>query len=207
MSLSTLNRIKDYIRKTPLEYCDRLSDIYNCNVFLKREDLQITRSFKIRGSLNKILKNQNKYNNFVCASAGNHAQGVAYSCNLLNLRSKIYVPKITPIQKINRIKKIGKKNIELIKYGDNFDEAMNYGLENLEKNELMIHPFDDMDIIDGQSTIGLEILDEIEPDIILGCVGGGGLISGLLSSVNSRKKNIKIIGVELLWFRKYVCIY
>merc|ERR1711976_1009838 len=105
--------------------------------FLKREDLQITRSFKIRGSLNKILKNKNKYENFVCASVGNHAQGVAHSCNLLNLKSKIYVPKITPIQKINRIKNIGKKNIELIKYGYNFDEAMNYGLKSIKKGELM----------------------------------------------------------------------
>ena len=181
MTLRAYKRINDFINKTPLEYNLRLSEIYGCNVFLKREDLQITRSFKIRGALNKVLKNKNKYKTFVCASAGNHAQGVAYSCNLLNLKSKIYVPEITPFQKINGILKQGNGNMELIKYGQTFDETLNYALKNKKEDELFIHPYDDNDIIEGQSTIGFEILQELKPDIILSCIGGGGLISGLFN--------------------------
>ena len=203
-------RIKDFINKTPLEYNLRLSEKYNCNIFLKREDLQITRSFKIRGALNKVLKNKDKYKTFVCASAGNHAQGVAYSCNLLNLKSKIYIPEITPFQKINGILKQGTENMELIKYGQTFDETLNYALNNKKDTELFIHPYDDNDIIEGQSTIGLEILQDIKPDIILSCIGGGGLISGLFNYYNNdniknskyyngnKDNNIDIIGVEPL---------
>lgn len=203
-------RIKDFINKTPLEYNLRLSEKYNCNIFLKREDLQITRSFKIRGALNKVLKNKDKYKTFVCASAGNHAQGVAYSCNLLNLKSKIYIPEITPFQKINGILKQGNENMELIKYGQTFDETLNYALNNKKDTELFIHPYDDNDIIEGQSTIGLEILQDIKPDIILSCIGGGGLISGLFNYYNNdniknskyyngnKDNNIDIIGVEPL---------
>ena len=203
-------KIKDFINKTPLEYNLRLSEKYNCNIFLKREDLQITRSFKIRGALNKVLKNKDKYKTFVCASAGNHAQGVAYSCNLLNLKSKIYIPEITPFQKINGILKQGNENMELIKYGQTFDETLNYALNNKKDTELFIHPYDDNDIIEGQSTIGLEILQDIKPDIILSCIGGGGLISGLFNYYNNdniknskyyngnKDNNIDIIGVEPL---------
>mgnify|MGYP006149672101 CR=1 FL=1 len=215
MTLRTYKRIKDFINKTPLEYNLRLSEIYGCNVFLKREDLQITRSFKIRGALNKVLKNKDKYNKFVCASAGNHAQGVAYSCNLLNLKSKIYVPEITPFQKINAILKQGNGNMELIKYGQTFDETLNYALKNKKEDELFIHPYDDNDIIEGHSTIGFEILQDIKPDIILSCIGGGGLISGLFNYYDNdnvtngkyyngkyyngnKDNNIDIIGVEPL---------
>ena len=120
-SLFTIN---NYINKTPLEISNRLSKKYNCNIFLKREDLQKTRSFKIRGALNKILKNTNSDSEIVCASAGNHAQGVAYSCNLLGLKGKIFCPITTPPQKINRIKHFGNGNINLELVGENFNECL-----------------------------------------------------------------------------------
>ena len=122
----SLYRIKDYINKTPLEYSERLSKKFNCNIFLKREDLQKTRSFKIRGSLNKILKNNNSDSEIVCASAGNHAQGVAYSCKLLGLNGKIFCPIFTPPQKINRIKHFGNGNIDLELVGENFHSHYYY---------------------------------------------------------------------------------
>ena len=208
MNNNVIKRLNKFIKKTPLEYCERLSKIFDCNIYLKREDLQITRSFKARGSLNKIIKNIDNYNKFVCASAGNHAQGVAYISNLLNVQSKIYVPKVTPSQKISRILKIGCSNIRLIKYGKNFSEALEYAKINTTDDELFIHPYDDYDIIEGQSTIGKEITDVIKPDVILTCVGGGGLVSGLLSYfeeynmennkyLNGSKNNsVKIIGIE-----------
>ena len=114
--------IKNDIIKTPLEFNNRMSNKYNSNIFFKREDLQITRSFKLRGSLNKI-KSTNTNKELICASAGNHAQGVSYSCNKLGLKGTIYVPTITPLQKINRIKYYGKEFINIKLYGNNFKNA------------------------------------------------------------------------------------
>ena len=194
--LKSYFRLKPYINKTPLELNERLSKKYNSNIFFKREDLQKTRSFKIRGSLNKIIKetNKGKHNkNIVCASAGNHAQGVAYACNLLGLKSNIFVPVITPPQKVSRIKNYGNKDMNLIKMGNDFDECLKEAQEFSKENKhLFIHPYDDLDIIEGQATLAYEIEQDINADIIITCIGGGGLVSGLLEFSN----NYKIIGSE-----------
>jgi threonine dehydratase len=202
--LSRSNHIRsilnNYIKKTPLEKNVFLSDKYKALIFLKREDLQLSRSFKIRGSLYKILKH-NTCHNLVTASAGNHAQGVAYACHLLNKHGTIFLPVTTPIQKINRIKYYGKDNITIKIEGDTFNDSLENAISVCEKNNnLFIHPFDDMDIIEGQSTIALDIFDECNPDYIIASVGGGGLLAGLqlynqeLNSLTNNKT--KVIGVE-----------
>lgn len=193
---NVFQRIEPYIKKIPLQYSPILSEKYKAEIYLKREDLQNTRSFKIRGSLNKILLAHQKNPNLevVCASAGNHAQGVAFASHLLNIKSHIFVPSITPLQKQNRILYYGKDNIELKLEGENFNECLSQALEfSTQNNFSFIHPYDDLDIIQGQATIGYEILQEMEPDIVIGCVGGGGLISGLGLSLPS---SCKIIGCE-----------
>lgn len=160
---------------------------------MKREDLQKGRSFKIRGSLNKCLKIKHTTKMVVCSSAGNHAQGVAFSCNLLNMGCKIFLPKTTPKQKIEKIKYYGKKNIDIVVYGNNFDESLGESIDYSRKNNYtLIHPYDDLDVIEGQSTIGFEIDKFLKPDYLIVPVGGGGLISG----IGSYLKNTKIIGVE-----------
>ena len=194
-TIKSFYRINKFINNTPLELNERLSKKFDANIYLKREDLQKTRSFKIRGSLNKILKEteKNKIKNIVCASAGNHAQGVAYASNLLGLNSNIFVPVITPPQKINRIKNFGNNHMELIKIGNDFDECLLKAQEFAKKNNfLFIHPYNDIDIIEGQSTLGYEIQNEINADIVISCIGGGGLISGL----RNYKDKYKIIGAE-----------
>lgn len=193
------NIIKKDIVKTPLVYSTRLSDKYGHNIYLKREDQQITRSFKLRGSLYKIKKNLCSIENIICASAGNHAQGVAYSCNLLNKRGDIFVPSKTPLQKINRIKYYGKEKINIHLYGDNFDQCLGEALNFSEENGgTFIHPFNDNEIIDGQATIAYEIFDEINPDLIISSIGGGGLISGISNYTNCVNTKCKIVGVEPL---------
>ena len=194
----SLFRVKDYINKTPLEFSHRLSNKYNCNIFLKREDLQKTRSFKIRGSLNKILKNNNSKSEIVCASAGNHAQGVAYSCNLLGLKGKIFCPITTPPQKINRIKHFGNGNIDLELVGNNFNECLEISkIYSKENKGIFIHPFDDMDIIEGQGTLGKEIFDDnYNIDIVVGCMGGGGLMSGVGKYIKEISPECLVYGVE-----------
>jgi threonine dehydratase len=194
-----MNKIKSvhklilpYINQTPIQYCERLSKIYDANIYLKREDLQITRSFKIRGALNTIL-NLNDDKNVVCASAGNHAQGVGYVCDLLNLKGDIFIPENTPLQKVKSIEKY--KNINLHKFGNNFNSCLEKAIiYSNQHNYNFIHPFNDYRIIDGQSTVGYEIFKELEPDYIVTSVGGGGLISGLIQSSEDYKT--QIIGVE-----------
>ena len=192
--------LNTYIKKTPLEKNVFLSDKYKASIYLKREDLQLSRSFKIRGALYKILKH-NTHQNLVTASAGNHAQGVSYACHLLNKHGTIFLPITTPIQKINRIKYYGKDNITIKIDGDTFNDSLEKASAFCEKNNnLFIHPFDDIDIIEGQSTIALDIFDECNPDYIISSVGGGGLLAGLQlynQSVNPLKdKKTKLIGVE-----------
>jgi threonine dehydratase len=181
--------------KTPLQYNNRLSQKYNCEVYLKREDLQTVRSFKVRGAYNKILNatSHELQNGVVCASAGNHAQGVAHVCKQLNIKCDIYVPIITPLQKINKIKQYGNNNCNLIIIGDKFDDCLIHAKEYSDiNNKLFIHPFDDNDVINGQGEILDEINQEINPDMVICTIGGGGLISGLLK----KNKNSEIIGVE-----------
>ena len=194
---SLINRNRHIIKNTNIEYNLRLSKKYNCKLYFKREDQQFVRSFKIRGAFNKIYNNRKSYDTITTVSAGNHAQGVALSCRALEKQSKIFLPKTTPIQKIERIKTIGDNFVDLEIVGDNFDESLKYSLDYASKNNsLFVHPFDDFDIVLGQSTLCHEIFEEIEPDYILSCVGGGGLISGIGSYVNSFNKKCKVVGAE-----------
>ncbi|WP_185865263.1 threonine ammonia-lyase [Blattabacterium cuenoti] len=199
--INAKNRLKNIIFNTPLQKNNFLSEKYNANVFLKREDLQIIRSYKIRGAYNKIksLSSFHLKNGIVCASAGNHAQGVAYSCKKLKIPGKIYMPNTTPKQKIDRVEKFGKKYIEIILIGDNFDAVNFEAIKDCKKNKkLFIHPFDDTKIIEGQATIGLEILQQsnVTIDYIFIPIGGGGLISGVGSYFKHFSPETKIIGVE-----------
>lgn len=195
------NRLKNIIYNTPLQKNIFLSEKYKANVFLKREDLQIIRSYKIRGAYNKIksLSDKELKKGIICASAGNHAQGVAYSCRILKTYGKIYMPNTTPKQKIERVKNFGKNYTKTILIGDNFD-SVNIEAEKDCKNhnKVFIHPFDDRKIIEGQSTIGLEILRQsnFKIDYIFIPIGGGGLISGVGSYFYRFSPNTKIIGVE-----------
>lgn len=191
--------MKNIIKNTPLEYCYRLSNKYNCNIFLKREDLQTVRSFKIRGAYNKIIKNYNNTTEFVTASAGNHAQGVAYTCSKLNLKCNIFIPENTPLQKISRIKYFGDNNCNLVIKGNDFNESLNLSHKYCdEKNGIFVHPYDDIDVIEGQGTIATEILNEIKPDIVMAGIGGGGLISGLITNwrISESSSDCDIYGVE-----------
>ncbi len=185
---------------TPLQYNFNLSHQYDSNIYLKREDLQIVRSYKIRGAYNKIvsLKESERKKGIICASAGNHAQGVAFSCYKLKIKGIIYMPVTTPKQKVSQVKLFGKEYIEIILKGDSFDEAKKYAL--LKANEqqtLFIHPFDDPKVIEGDATIASEILQQIkEPiDYIFIPVGGGGLASGVGTVFKELSPNTKIIGV------------
>ena len=187
------------IKNTPLELSERLSIKYNANIFLKREDLQTVRSFKVRGAYYKIFKNYLNNNgiSITTCSAGNHAQGVAATCNTLNLDHTIFVPNSTPKQKIDRIKHFGGDNLKLEVCGDSFQESMNRSISYSDKNKtLFVHPFNDYDVMLGQSTVGQEIYDKINPDFIFACVGGGGLISGVGSYSKHFNPSCKIIGVE-----------
>jgi len=188
-----MNQFNSIVKKTPLEFCQRLSQKYKAKIYLKREDLQTVRSFKIRGAYNKIHKNYQPDSHFITASAGNHAQGVAYACQQLGLKCHIFVPENTPLQKISRIKYFGDAQCHLEITGKNFNEALNNSLQFCQQQQgIFVHPFDDQDVIEGQGTIGTEILNSIEPDIVLAGVGGGGLLSGLVMNL----PKTDIIGVE-----------
>jgi threonine dehydratase len=193
--------LKGIASVTPLSYNDYYSKQWNCNVFFKREDLQQVRSYKIRGSYNKIssLTATQIENEIVCASAGNHAQGVAISCKLLKIKGTIFMPTPTPNQKIEQVKMFGEEYVEVILIGDSFDDAYHAAmLESERLNKTFIHPFNDEKVIEGQATIGLEILDQTENpiDYVFVPVGGGGLSAGLSAVFKMLSPNTKIIGVE-----------
>lgn len=187
--------------KTPLIFNQHLSEKYNAKIYLKREDLQIVRSYKIRGAYNKIF-NLNKSeikNGVVCASAGNHAQGVAYSCNKLGIKGVIFMPAPTPKQKMDRVKMFGNGFIEIILVGDTYDDAHKEAVEYSKKNSFQyVHPFDDPEVIEGQSTVGLEILDDADAkiDFLFLPVGGGGLAAGVSTVFRELSPQTKLIGVE-----------
>lgn len=186
---------------TPLEMHQRLSEQYQCKLLFKREDLQNVRSYKIRGAYNKIssLSSDEVKNGIVCASAGNHAQGVALSCQLLKIKGKIFMPAPTPNQKVEQVKMFGKDFVEVILVGDTFDDSFHKAIEECNKNGTpLIHPFNDPKVIEGQGTVGLEIIQQLEEDIdyIFIPVGGGGLASGLSTAVKTLSPSTKIIGVE-----------
>jgi len=194
-------RIKDVVTKTPLLLDPILSEKYDCNVYLKREDLQVVRSFKIRGAYNfmQSLSEDDLKNGIVCASAGNHAQGVAYSCKAMNVKGTIFMPTTTPRQKVDRVQFFGGDAVDVILTGDTFDDASDESKKFCEDNDMtFIHPFDDERTIAGQGTIGLEILEAINEPVshMFMSVGGGGLISGVATYVKNISPETKIIGVE-----------
>tara|TARA_B100001778_G_scaffold104524_1_gene85399 strand:+ start:1076 stop:2323 length:1248 start_codon:yes stop_codon:yes gene_type:complete len=198
---SAQDNLKDVSIVTPLELNDRLSKEFNSRVFLKREDLQKVRSFKIRGAFNKIKSlnlSNSKEKQIICASAGNHAQGFAYSCKKLKIFGTVYMPETTPKQKVDRVKMFGGDFIKIVLTGDNFDDAQNEAEKQINNETIFIHPFDDITVIEGQGTIALEILDQIDKhfDYLIIPIGGGGLISGIITVFNELSPKTKIIGVE-----------
>ena len=193
--------LTEVVLKTPLQLNTNLSEKYQATIYLKREDLQKVRSYKIRGAYNKIshLDVAQKTNGIVCASAGNHAQGVAYSCQLLQIQGKIYMPKTTPKQKIKQVQLFGKSFVEIVLIGDTFDDAFYAAKLFSNENQLeFIHPFDDVEVIAGQGTVGLEILSEkvSKIDFLLLPIGGGGLAAGVSTVFKKLSPKTKIIGVE-----------
>jgi threonine dehydratase len=193
--------LKSVINKTPLEYNERLSKLYDAKIYLKREDLQPVRSYKIRGAYNKIysLTNKQRVNGIVAASAGNHAQGVALACRKLGIKGVIFMPVTTPSQKVVQVQIHGTDYVEVKLVGDTFDEAHEAAKEYCKNNDMeFVHPFDDMKIIAGQATVGLEIIAQIDEkiDILFAPLGGGGLLSGVSSVFNEVSPETKIIAVE-----------
>lgn len=190
-------RIKDVVVDTPFSFAPYLSEIAGCQVYLKKENLQITGAFKIRGAYNKIasLTDKQRACGVIAASAGNHAQGVALSALKFNIKAVIIMPESTPLTKINGVKHFG---AEVILHGTNYDEAYAYALSYGEKNSLtFVHPFEDEAVIAGQGTVALDILDKREDlDAVIIPVGGGGLISGMASAFKSINPKIEVIGVS-----------
>lgn len=204
-SLEAINRAKltlnEILSTTPLTPNLNLSEQYKANVLLKREDLQIVRSYKIRGAYNKMknLTEEERKKGVICASAGNHAQGVAYSCMKLGIMGKIYMPTTTPKQKINQVRMFGKQFVEVVLTGDTYDDASREAIKDCSENgRTFIHPFDDPVIIEGQATVALEIIQAstCPIDYLFVPIGGGGLVSGIGSYFRQVSPVTKIIGVE-----------
>ncbi len=211
-------RLKKIVTRTPLQLNRNLSKKYHCNVYLKREDLQIVRSYKLRGAYNMMstLPAEQLKKGVVCASAGNHAQGFAYSCRKLNVKGVVFMPVITPNQKINQTKMFGEDFIEVKLVGDTFDDCAVAAKKYTEENGMtFIPPFDDYKIIEGQGTVGVEILEDFSPhsgvpmhsdgkerssgggiDFLFVPVGGGGLSAGVGSYFKTYSPKTKIIGLE-----------
>ncbi|MBQ4915396.1 threonine ammonia-lyase IlvA [Maribacter sp. MMG018] len=193
--------IAQVAEETPLMPSIRLSKAYDANVLLKREDLHRVRSYKIRGAFNKIssLSDEERKKGIVCASAGNHAQGVAFACNHLKIEGTVYMPSVTPKQKVEQTKMFGGEWVTVVLDGDTFDDSSKSAKKFCEDNhKTFIHPFDDPKVIQGQGTVGLELLSQFkEPiDYIFVAIGGGGLASGLIGVIKELSPNTKIIGVE-----------
>ncbi|WP_148629821.1 threonine ammonia-lyase IlvA [Bacillus sp. E214] len=199
--LIAYQQLKNKVAHTPLQQNKRLSEKYHCNVYLKREDLQYVRSFKLRGAFYAMLNlsKEELQNGIVCASAGNHAQGVAYACNELKVMGKIYMPTTTPRQKVNQVELFGKEYVEIILIGDTFDDSFIEARKCEEaENRAFIHPFNDQNVISGQGTVAVEIFHDIDVpvDYIFGSVGGGGLMSGIAAYSASISPATACIGVE-----------
>ncbi|MCO7185464.1 threonine ammonia-lyase IlvA [Tenacibaculum sp. XPcli2-G] len=193
--------LQEVVAVTPLQENFNLSQQFNATILLKREDLQQVRSYKIRGAYNKIssLTEEELTNGIVCASAGNHAQGVALACRKKEIYGTIYMPAPTPKQKVEQVKMFGGDFVDIRLIGDTFDDAYKAAkllCDSLQKT--FVHPFDDEKIIEGQATVGLEVLEQFEQpiDYVFVPVGGGGLASGLSSVFKLLSPKTKIIGVE-----------
>jgi threonine dehydratase len=194
------DRLRPIVNRTPLQLNHNLSRKYQCNVYLKREDLQVVRSYKLRGAYNMMssLPADQLKKGLVCASAGNHAQGFAYSCKKLNAKGVVFMPVITPKQKVNQTKMFGEEYIEIKLVGDTFDDCAVAAKQYTEENGLtFIPPFDHYRIIEGQGTVGMEILEDLSNiDYLFVPVGGGGLSSGVGAYFKTYSPKTKIIGLE-----------
>jgi threonine dehydratase len=193
-------RLEKIVNRTPLTYNHNLSRKYECDVFLKREDLQVVRSYKLRGAYNMMssLPQEQLEKGVVCASAGNHAQGFAYSCKKLNIKGVVFMPNITPNQKVSQTKMFGNGFIEVKLIGDTYDDCSVAAKQYTEENGMtFIPPFDDIRIIEGQATVGIEILeDRSDIDFLFVPVGGGGLSAGVGSVFKTFSPKTKVIGME-----------
>jgi threonine dehydratase len=193
-------RLRKVVTRTPLTFNHNLSRRYACNVYLKREDLQVVRSYKLRGAYNMMssLPPEQLQKGVVCASAGNHAQGFAYSCKKLSIKGVVFMPIPTPKQKVNQTRMFGEDNVEIVLIGDTFDDCAVAARQFTEENGMtFIPPFDDPRIIEGQGTVGLEVLEDLsEVDYVFVPVGGGGLVSGVGAYFKTYSPKTKIIGVE-----------
>ncbi|WP_151736699.1 threonine ammonia-lyase IlvA [Paenibacillus tengchongensis] len=195
--------LREVIVRTPLQLDAVLSAKYGCSVYLKREDLQIVRSFKIRGAYNMIrsLSEEDRAKGIVCASAGNHAQGVAYSCKTLGIKGKVYMPSTTPNQKVKQVRRFGGEFVEVILKGDTFDDAYDEALQAcIDHGMTLIHPFDEPRIIAGNGTIAMEVMESLDKpaDFIFVTIGGGGLAAGVATYVKTVSPATRVIGVEPL---------
>jgi threonine dehydratase len=194
-------RIARVVTPTPLQLSDRLSATTGANVYLKREDLQTVRSYKLRGAYNLLvqLSDQDLAAGVVCSSAGNHAQGFAYACRTLGIRGRVYVPAKTPKQKRDRIRYHGGDFIELIVGGSTYDLAAEAALADVERTgATLVPPFDDPRTMAGQGTIAVEILSQLdgEPDLVVVPVGGGGCIAGITTYLAERTSKTSVLGIE-----------
>jgi threonine dehydratase len=193
--------LKPVVLQTPLQSMPLYSERYDANILFKREDLQVVRSYKLRGAYNKMssLTPEALKKGVVCASAGNHAQGVAWSCNRMKVSGIIYMPATTPRQKIQMVEFFGREYVEVVLAGDTFDAAYEAAMIYCrEEGKAFVHPFDDPDIVAGQATVGVEIFSQcdVPPDYLLLPVGGGGLSAGVSSYFRQVSPATKIIGVE-----------
>src|SRR3989338_4914647 len=203
--------LRSVVRETPLQFHSGLSHHFGAKIYLKREDLQIVRSYKLRGAYNRmrLLTPSEKKRGIVCASAGNHAQGVAFSCKALKTQGIIFMPRNTPRQKIDRVHNLGGSFVTVELFGDTFDEAFGEAKSvSQKKHRVFVHPFDDPFVIAGQGTVGVEILEQLSAeggsasggkeqiDFVVVPIGGGGLCAGLGSYMKWRSPATKIVGAE-----------
>jgi threonine dehydratase len=196
-------KLKEIVVHTPLSLNVNLSAEFDAQIFLKREDLQIVRSYKLRGAYNKIsgLSKGEKSQGIICASAGNHAQGVAYSCNLLGIKGVIFMPVTTPRQKVKQVQLFGKNSVEIVLAGDTYDDSYALAMEYAkEHGNMFVHPFDDHQVIAGQGTVALEILEaaRFKIDYLFIPIGGGGLAAGVSTVFKALSPATKLIGAEPL---------
>lgn len=198
--LAAAARLKDTVYHTPLEYNERLSAKYEAEIYLKREDKQVVRSYKLRGAYNMIsqIPSDLIQNGVVCASAGNHAQGVAYSCKKLKIKGTIFMPEITPKQKINQTTLFGNGWIDIVLVGDTFDDCLAEALRFTAENHMtFVPPFDNLHVMEGQGTVGVEVLQDLpDTEVVIMPIGGGGLASGAGTYFKQTNPNILLIGVE-----------
>lgn len=194
-------RLAGVVTRTPLEPNARLSSRVDAQVWLKREDLQTVRSYKVRGAYNFIvqLDEETRARGVVCASAGNHAQGVAYACRRLGANGRVFVPGTTPRQKRERIATLGGSRIEVIVVGETYEDASAAAKEEAQRTGATLVPaFDDPRTVAGQGTVALEVVEQLGfvPDVMVVPVGGGGLIAGIASWARERHPEMRIVGVE-----------